>query len=82
MVEVLGGVDGDIIVVYVDDVSVRLAVDRLYPPSWLSMPSLPVARQPHALMAIDTTCSSSRDVISSFDDDNNNIDDVGSETEE
>ena len=36
--------------------------------------------QPHALMAIDTTCSS--DVISSFDDDNNNIDDVGSETEE
>jgi FYVE, RhoGEF and PH domain containing 5/6 len=51
-------------------------------PSWLSMPSLPVARQPHALMAIDTTCSS-RDIISSFDDDNNNIDDVvGSETEE
>ena len=34
-------------------------------------------------MAIDTTCSSSRDVISSFDDDNNNVDDVvGSETEE
>ena len=31
-------------------------------------------------MAIDTTCSS--DVISSFDDDNNNIDDVGCETEE
>ena len=25
------------------------------PPSWLSMPSLPVARQPYALMAIDTT---------------------------
>ena len=32
-------------------------------------------------MAIDTT-SSSRDVISSFDDDNNDVDDVGSETEE
>lgn len=46
-------------------------------PSWLSMPSLPVARQPHALMAIDT--SSSRDIIS-FD--NNIDDDVGSETEE
>ena len=43
-------------------------------PSWLSMPSLPVQRQPHALMAIDTTCS--RDI--SLD----NIDDVGSETEE
>ena len=42
---------------------------------------VPVARQPHALMAIDTTCGS-HDVISSFDDDNNNIDDVGSETEE
>ena len=41
-------------------------------PSWLSMPSLPVPRQPHALMAIDTTCS--RDI--SFDND------VGSETEE
>ena len=50
-------------------------------PSWLSMPSLPVPRQPHALMAIDTTCTSSRDNIS-FDDINNNIDDVGSETEE
>ena len=48
-------------------------------PSWLSMPSLPVPRQPHALMAIDTTCS--RDIIS-LDNDNNNIDDVGSETEE
>ena len=55
MVEVLGGVDGDIIVVYVDDVSVRLALDGLDPPSWLSMPSLPVACQPYALMAIDTT---------------------------
>ena len=43
-------------------------------PSWLSMPSLPVQRQPHALMAIDMT--SNRDI--SFD----NIDDVGSETEE
>jgi len=43
-------------------------------PSWLSMPSLPVPRQPHALMAIDTTCS--RDI--SFD----NVDDDGSETEE
>lgn len=39
------------------------------------MPSLPVQRQPHALMAIDTTRS--RDI--SFD---NNFDDVGSETEE
>ena len=43
-------------------------------PSWLSMPSLPVQRQPHALMAIDTSCS--RDI--SLD----NIDDVGSEMEE
>ena len=43
-------------------------------PSWLSMPSLPVQRQPHALMAIDTT--SSRNI--SID----NIDDVGSETDE
>ena len=31
MVEVLGGVDGDIIVVYVDDVLVRLALDWLVP---------------------------------------------------
>jgi FYVE/RhoGEF/PH domain-containing protein 5/6 len=44
------------------------------------MPSLPVPRQPHALMAIDTTCNSSSDIISFADD--NNIDDVGSETEE
>jgi len=43
-------------------------------PSWLSMPSLSVQRQPQALMAIDT--NSSRDI--SFD----NIDDNGSETEE
>ena len=51
-------------------------------PSWLSMPSLSAPRQPHALMAIDTTCSSSsRDIISSFDDDDN-IDDVGAVTEE
>ena len=47
-------------------------------PSWLSMPSLPVPLQPHALMAIDTTCSS-RDIISL---DDNVMDDVGSETEE
>jgi FYVE/RhoGEF/PH domain-containing protein 5/6 len=40
-------------------------------PSWLSMPSLPVPRQPHELMAIDTTCS--HDIIP-FD---NDIDDVG-----
>ena len=46
------------------------------------MPSLPVARQPHALMVIDTTCGSSRDVISSFDDENYIDDSVGSETEE
>ena len=31
MVEVLGGVDGDIIVVYVDDLFVRLALDGLVP---------------------------------------------------
>ena len=51
-------------------------------PSWLSMPSLSVSRQPHALMAIDTTCNSSRDILSSFNDVNNNVDDIGSETEE
>ena len=105
----------------VDDVFVRLALDRLVPliiyfrvdlisvsfpliifllqtffisdfnakhdssssPSTKPARALPVSRRPHALimMAIDTTCNS-RDVISSFDDDNNNIDDVGSETEE
>lgn len=43
-------------------------------PSWLSMPSLPVQRQPHALMAIDMNFN--HDV--SFD----NIDDIGSEAEE
>ena len=48
-------------------------------PSLSHLPSLPVARQPHAYMAIDTTCSSC-DVISSSDDNNNNIDDVVSET--
>ena len=32
-------------------------------------------------MAMDTTCSG-HDVVSLSDDDNNNIDDVGSETEE
>ena len=39
-------------------------------PSWLSIPSLPVARQPHVLMRIDTTSSSGSHPISSFDDDN------------
>ena len=49
-----------------------------YLPSWLSTPSLlsvPVPRQPHALMAMDTTCN--HDI--SFD---NNTGGVGSETED
>ena len=49
-----------------------------YLPSWFSTPSLlsvPVPRQPHALMAMDTTCN--HDI--SFD---NNIGGVGSETED
>ena len=38
-------------------------------PSWLSMPSLPVPRQPHALMAIDPTCDDDTFTIEKDEDD-------------